>query len=288
MRELVGDREFLAYFAARQTAGLAYSVETVAIGWQIYMLRHNPFDIGLVGLMLFVPQLVLAIPAGAMADRFDRRIVCVACTAGEMLAELAFLGLVLAHVHSVALNLGAVALVGIAHSLGSPAERSLLAGIVRSEKFAPAQAISTSAMQVVTIAGPAVGGLLIAYSVPAAFAAAAVLYGVASVAFGFLTPRPGNIERAALGSWIDGVRYIGSHPVVLGAISLDLFAVLFGGATALCLSMQQRFCKSGRSASALCAAHRPSAPHSSHSTSRAGQSPVERDRSCFRALPASA
>lgn len=233
MRDLVSDREFVAYFAARQTASLAYSVEAVAIGWQIYMLRHNPFDIGLVGLMLFLPQLLLAIPAGAMADRFDRRIVCVACTAGEMTAELAFLGLVLGQVHSVAINLAAVALVGIAHSLGTPAERSLLAGIVRSEKFAPAQAISTSAMQVVTIAGPAVAGLLIAYSVPATFAVAAALYGLAAVAFGFLTPRPANIERAALGSWVEGVRYIAAHPVVLGAISLDLFAVLFGGATAL-------------------------------------------------------
>lgn len=233
MRELARDREFVAYFAARQTAGLAYSVETVAIGWQIYTLRHNPFDIGLVGLVLFVPQLLLAIPAGAMADRFDRRIVCVACTAGEMLAELVFLGLVLERVHSVAVNLAAVALVGIAHSLGTPAERALLAGIVRSEKFAPAQAITTSVMQVVTIAGPAVAGVLIAFSVPAAFAVAAALYGLASIAFGFLTPRPGDVERPKLGSWIDGVRYIAGHPVILGAISLDLFAVLFGGATAL-------------------------------------------------------
>jgi len=233
MRELARDREFVAYFAARQTAGLAYSVETVAIGWQIYTLRHNPFDIGLVGLVLFVPQLLLAIPAGAMADRFDRRIVCVACTVGEMLAELVFLGLVLEHVHSVAANLAAVALVGIAHSLGTPAERALLAGIVRSEKFAPAQAVTTSAMQVITIAGPAVGGVLIALSVPAAFTGAAALYGLASIAFGFLTPRPGDVERPKLGSWIDGVRFIAGHRVVLGAISLDLFAVLFGGATAL-------------------------------------------------------
>jgi hypothetical protein len=109
----------------------------------------------------------------------------------------------------------------------------LLAGIVRSEKFAPAQAITTSAMQVVTIAGPAVGGVLIALSVPAAFTGAAALYGLASIAFGFLTPRPGDVERPKLGSWIDGVRFIAGHRVVLGAISLDLFAVLFGGATAL-------------------------------------------------------
>lgn len=76
MRELLRDREFVAYFAARQGGQLGYSIETVAIGWQIYGLRHNPLDIGLVGLVLFLPALLLAIPAGMIADRFDRRLVC--------------------------------------------------------------------------------------------------------------------------------------------------------------------------------------------------------------------
>jgi len=232
VRELLRDREFLAYFAARQGAQLAYSIEAVAIGWQVYGLRHSAFDIGLVGLVLFIPQLLLVIPAGTIADQFDRRIVCVLCTLGEMTAELMFVALVLAGSRSVALNLAAVGLIGVAHSLGTPAERSLLAGIVRSERFVRAQALSTSVGQVVTIAGPALGGVLIAIGLPVAFAVAAASYGLAALAFSFLTPRSTDRSTVPLGA-IEGVRFIARHPVILGAISLDLFAVLFGGATAL-------------------------------------------------------
>jgi predicted MFS family arabinose efflux permease len=233
VRELLRDREFLAYFAARQGAQLAYSIETVAIGWQVYGLRHRPLDIGLVGLVLFVPQLLLAIPAGSLADRFDRRIICVACACGEVVAELVFVGLVLAGSRSLAVNLAAVALIGIAHSLGDPAERALLAGIVRSERFVRAQAMTTSVGEVVTIVGPALGGVLIAIGLPVAFGAAAAAYALAALAFSFLAPRPTEERAPEPGAAIAGLRFVLHHPVILGAISLDLFAVLFGGATAL-------------------------------------------------------
>jgi len=233
VRELLRDREFLAYFAARQGAQLAYSIETVAIGWQVYGLRHRPLDIGLVGLVLFVPQLLLAIPAGSLADRFDRRIICVACACGEVVAELVFVGLVLAGSRSLAVNLAAVALIGIAHSLGDPAERALLAGIVRSERFVRAQAMTTSVGEVVTIVGPALGGVLIAIGLPVAFGAAAAAYALAALAFSFLAPRPTEERATEPGAAIAGLRFVLHHPVILGAISLDLFAVLFGGATAL-------------------------------------------------------
>jgi len=233
MRELLRDREFLAYFAARQGAQLGYSIETVAIGWQIYGLRHQPLDIGLVGLVLFVPQLLLALPAGTLADRFDRRIVCVACACGEVVAELVFVGLVLTGSRSLPVNLAAVGLIGIAHTLGGPAERALLAGIVRSERFVRAQAMTTSVGEVVTIVGPALGGVLIAVGVPVAFGAAAAAYALAALAFSFLAPRPTEEQALEPGAAIAGLRFVLHHPVILGAISLDLFAVLFGGATAL-------------------------------------------------------
>jgi MFS family permease len=233
LRELAKDREFLAYVGARQTAELAYTIETVAVGWQVYGLRHQPFDLGLVGLALFVPQLLLAIPAGIIADRFDRRIVCILCSLGEMAAELAFLAVVLAGFRSLAANLGAVALIGVAHSIGTPATRAMLAGIVRSERFVRAQAMNTSIGEVVSIAGPALGGVLIAVGVPLAFGVAAALYGLGALAFSLLTPRRLEDAPAEPGAWLDGIRFIATHPVILGAISLDLFAVLFGGATAL-------------------------------------------------------
>ena len=233
MRKLLRDREFLAYFAARQGARFAYSIETVAIAWQVYGLRHSPLDIGLVGLVLFVPQLLLAIPAGMLADRFDRRIVCVVCALGEMAAQLGFAALVLAGSRSLAVNLAAVGVVGIAHAFGDPAERALLAGIVRSEHFVRAQALTTSVNEVVTIVGPAAGGVLIAVGLPVAFAVAAGTYALAALAFSFLTPRPSEQRMLEPGAAIGGIRYIFQNPVILGAISLDLFAVLFGGATAL-------------------------------------------------------
>jgi MFS family permease len=233
VRLLLRDREFLAYFAARQGARLGYSIETVAIGWQVYGLRHSPLDIGLVGLVLFSPQLLVAIPAGMLADRFDRRFVCVACAFGEMAAELAFVALVLAGSRSLAVNLAAVALIGTAHSIGDPAERALLAGIVRSERFVRAQALTTSVSQVITIVGPALGGVLIAIGLPVAFVAAAASYALAALAFSFLTPRPTEEQLPDPRAAIAGIRFIFQHSVILGAISLDLFAVLFGGATAL-------------------------------------------------------
>lgn len=231
--EVMRDREFLAYFAARQGSQLGYGIETVAIGWQIYGLRHNPLDIGLVGLMLFVPQLFLAIPAGMLADLFDRRIICVACAFGEMAAELGFIALALTGSRSLAVNLAAVAMIGLAHSLGDPAQRALLAGIVHSERFVRAQAITTAVRQVITIVGPALGGVLIAIGLPVAFLAAAASYASAALAFSFLTPRPTKVKMPEPGDALSGIRFICRHSVILGAISLDLFAVLFGGATAL-------------------------------------------------------
>jgi hypothetical protein len=227
------DREFVAYFAARQGGQLGYSIETVAIGWQIYGLRHNPLDIGLVGLVLFLPALLLAIPAGMIADRFDRRLVCVTCTVGEVIAELVFVGLVLAGSRSLAVNLAAVALIGIAHSIGDPSERAILAGIVHSDRFIRAQSMTTSVRAVVTVAGPSLGGVLIALGVPYAFLAAAAAYGLAGLAFWALTPRATVDGTLEPGAALEGIRFIAAHPVILGAISLDLFAVLFGGATAL-------------------------------------------------------
>ena len=233
MRELLRDREYLAYFLARQGARLAYSVETVAVGWQIYGLRHQAFDLALVGLVLFLPQLLLAIPAGIIADRFDRRLVCIFCTLGEGTAVLTFVALILTGTHSLVLNLCSVGVIGIAHALGDPAERTLLAGIVQSHHYIRAQALTTSVGQIITIAGPAIGGVLIAIGSPVAFVVAAGAYGLAAAAFAFLKPRPTTDEPIELKAAADGIRFIFGHPVILGAITLDLFAVLFGGAVTL-------------------------------------------------------
>lgn len=228
------NREFAAYFVGRQCSWLAFSIEDVAIGWQIFQLRHQPLDLGLVGLVLFLPQLLLALPAGVLADRVDRRRIIIAGSLGEALGLCGFVALILIGVHSVWTYLGAVAFIGIAHTMGIPAQRSLLVNIVPQEQFVRAQALTSSIAQLVTIAGPALGGALIAIGTPVAFAAAAIAYVIATCAFVFLRPHAVEYDDVPLlHAAMEGVRFIFRERIILGAISLDLFAVLFGGATAL-------------------------------------------------------
>jgi MFS family permease len=227
-------REFHIYFIARQSAMAAFTIEDVAVGWQIFALRHSAFDLGLVGLILFLPQLLLALPAGVLADRVDRRQICVLTSLAEAVGLLGFVALIAAHTAAIAWYFGAVAFIGIAHSLGIPAQRSLLVNIVKREQFVRAQALSSSVTQLIAIAGPALGGVLIAFGTWLAFAVAAAAYVAATLAFTFLKRHeaqyePEPVVRAAL----QGVRFIFSQRIILSAISLDLFAVLFGGATAL-------------------------------------------------------
>lgn len=213
---------------------MAFSIEDVAVGWQIFALRHQPLDLGLVGLVLFLPQLLLALPAGVLADRVDRRAICVASTIAEAAGLILFVALVLAKVQSLPVYLSAVLFIGIAHSVGIPAQRSILATLVHSGEFVRAQALSSTAGQLIVIAGPAIGGAIIAVSTPAAFGVAAAFYVLAALAYALVPARRlehegGSLRRAAA----EGVRFIFNHKIILGAISLDLFAVLFGGAVGL-------------------------------------------------------
>jgi MFS family permease len=227
-------REFAAYFIARQTGLLAFSIEDVAVSWQIFQLRHSPLDLGLVGLVLFLPQLLLALPAGVLADRADRRAIVIASSFTEAIGLGGFIALILLRVHSVWIYLGAVAFIGIAHSMGIPAQRSLLVNIVEKEHFVRAQALTSSIGQLVNIAGPALGGALVAFGTPVAFGASALAYVVATASFTFLRSHTVEYEDVpVLQAAMEGVRFIFRQRVILGAISLDLFAVLFGGAVAL-------------------------------------------------------
>lgn len=235
MRQLFRDRHFLAYFVGLQSAGLGYTIGAVAISWQIFSLRHKPLDLGLVGLVLFLPSLLLALPAGVLADRFDRRAICMIVAVVECAALLLFVALTLANSHSLAAYFGVIAVIGVGEAIAAPADRSLLVGVVRPDQYLRANALSSSLMQFIRIAGPALGGALIAIRTPLAFAIAAACYVVATIGFAFL-PRlkAEQIEGVPLAkAAIEGIRYVFRKRTVLGAISLDLFAVLFGGATAL-------------------------------------------------------
>ena len=181
-----------------------------------------------------MPQLLLAIPAGLIADRLDRRTVVIATSVGALAGSMLFFMLASRHVQSVGAYLGVLSLYSIADALGVPALRAMLPSIVTGERYLRATALISSVSEFGAIAGPAVAGVLIAFAAALAFAAAALLQLVMLIAFCFLRPHeqppPGeSLWTSAVG----GFRFIIERKIILGAISLDLFAVLFGGATAL-------------------------------------------------------
>jgi MFS family permease len=211
------------------------NVAVVALSWHVFVLTHSPFDLGLIGFVMFFPGLVFLVPAGMLADRYDRRLVVTSGRAVEILSAVTFLALVVANVTSVVPFLAVVALLGSERALCSPSEKAFLRNVVDAERYVKAQATYASGREMVSIVGPSIGGLLLTVSIDAAFATAAVLALVAAIAFLMLrvarearAPEPQTWKTA-----LAGFGFLRSRPLALGAITLDLFAVLFGGATAL-------------------------------------------------------
>ncbi len=208
---------------------------TVAIGWHIYALTGDVLDLGLVGLVEFLPRVLFMLHTGHVADRFDRRRVAAVC---QVLQALVAGVLVFASATDNAsreLIFLMAFLLGAARAFEMPATQALLPNVVPTELFPRAVAASASAMQAATIVAPALGGLLYAFGSLWVYGPTAVLYLAACALMLGLNSRqqPANGQRASLDSLLAGIRFIRSRPDILGAISLDLFAVLLGGATAL-------------------------------------------------------
>ncbi len=214
----------------------AGQIQTVAIGWTVYAIHHRAFDLGLVGLAMFSPALLLVFVTGHAVDRYNRKTIIIAAAVVEAACSLVLAGFALAHVADLILTLGVVAVLGTARAFGNPAERTILVNIVGTEGYVKAQARYSSMREIVVIAGPAAGGALLAISDATAFLVAAAL--IAAALAGFALVRVRATQRSAESEFdkksaLDGLRFITSRPIVLGAITLDLFAVLFGGASAL-------------------------------------------------------
>jgi hypothetical protein len=229
-------RNLLMYFVAFLTGEGAAQVQTVAVGWTVYGIHHRAFDLGLVGLVMFTPSLLLVFVAGHVVDRYDRKRIVLAAAFAEAVCALALAALALAHVRDLGIMLAVILGIGIARAFGSPAEATVLVNIVETNAYMRVTARYSSLREIVVIAGPTLGGALVAISDVTAFATAGVMTLVSVAAFALVhvraTKRDANAEldaRSALG----GLRFIISRPIVMGAISLDLFAVLFGGASAL-------------------------------------------------------
>jgi MFS family permease len=229
------DRNFLRFWFARTGSAMAFQIMAVVVGWQVYALTGSTFELGLVGLMQFLPMIVVTIPAGHVADRYDRRTVARICQAVEAAAvALLAVGSVEGWIGTRAI-FAAVAVVGAARSVESPTVAALLPGVVSAQALPSALALSASAMQTATIVGPALGGALYLLGSGAAYATVAVVYLLASLLTGSIRMErvPPRREPVSARTLFGGFAYIRDHPMVLGAISLDLFAVLLGGATAL-------------------------------------------------------
>ena len=228
-------RPFLNYWASRFLITFAAQIVSVAVGWQMYDLTRDPFDLGLVGIVQFLPSLLLVLVTGVAADRFGRRLVMWLATLLETLCALALLALSL-HGASGPLPIFIVlGVFGFARAFFGPASSSLVANLVPPEDFANAIAWNSSAWQTATIVGPVAGGLLYGLSAEIAYGAAAALMLGATLLI-FAIPPPAqrtSTDRPSMETLFAGFRYIWGEKIVLGAISLDLFAVLLSGATAL-------------------------------------------------------
>jgi MFS family permease len=228
-------RGFRLFWLSRLMTNFSSLVISVAVGWQVYDLTRDPFDLGLVGLVQFAPALLLVLVTGHAADRFNRRVIIGICLIAEGLCALALLLLTATATNSVGPIFAILAAFGVARAFLQPASQSLVPNLVPPKDLASAIALSSSAWQVATITGPVAGGLLYGISGETAYGSAFALLVVAAVLI-LLVPRPEQKtvrERATLSTVVAGFRYIWHEKVVFGAISLDLFAVLLGGATAL-------------------------------------------------------
>lgn len=214
---------------------MAYQMLAVAVGWHIYELTSSPLDLGLIGLAQFMPSIALVLIVGHVADRYDRRQISrITMTIGILASMALAMASAMGEITQFAI-FGAVVVIGAARAFQNPAMQSLLPALIPQRELSRAIAASASATQAAVIGGPALGGMLFAFGPPTVYAVCAALYaaGVVLMSRMRVDHAPGKRTPATLASLFKGIAYIRGHPVMLGVISLDLFAVFLGGATAL-------------------------------------------------------
>lgn len=234
LADLRRQRPFVAFFTSRLAAMTANQMLMVAVGWQMYDLTGSAWDLGLVGLFQFVPALLLTLPAGHAADHFHRGRIFAACMAAQALVALGLLAASQGGWETRELILGLSVVLGIARAFQMPAQQALIPLLVEARLLGQAIALNASGMQAAIIAGPALGGALYVLGASAVYLASTLLLALAA---GLMlavrydhNPSPSDTDLETV---LAGVRFVWQNKILLGAISLDLFAVLLGGATAL-------------------------------------------------------
>jgi MFS family permease len=226
---------YIRFWLSRVCSTLSFQMASVAFGWQIYQLTHSTFALGMVGLVQFLPMLLLTLLVGHVADRFDRNKISCLCQVVESLT-LGFLALAsyVERLHVPGIYF-AITIVGVARAFERPAMQALLPTLVEDAKAPQAIAWSTSATQTATILGPGLGGFLYIFGAYVPYSACTVLYSLGAILSLTIRTRRRTVvdESPTAQSIFLGIRYIRKRRDILGAISLDLFVVLLGGATAL-------------------------------------------------------
>lgn len=232
---ILRNKSLVFLMVSRIATNFAFQMLTVAVGWQMYALTNSAFYLGLVGLVQFLPMILLTLVVGHVADRYSRKLIISLSQIVEVMAVLflafeSYNGLITKETILIT-----IFLIGIANSFQGPAMQAVLPNIVSREIFPRASALMSSVSEFAVIVGPGVGGMLYGLGPWVVYGLTSILLFVSSMVILFVSIKKEEVkpEPVSLKSLFAGITFIKSQPIVLGAISLDLFAVLFGGATAL-------------------------------------------------------
>ena len=229
-------RDLRLYLSVRFATSFGTQIQSVAVALQVYDLTRDPVALGYVGLAIFLPMFLLVLPAGDMADRVDRRVMLIASYLVQILASFLLLALTLNGVTAMWAYFAAIVFLGVALGISQPAVQSFLPFLVSLDRLPQAIAWNSTAYRTATIAGPAVGGVLYEFGPHVNYILCLFLYIYTVVAMWNLRIRPregSSTGSTAFERIAEGISYIRKRPIIFGAISLDLFAMFLGGATAL-------------------------------------------------------
>jgi MFS family permease len=235
-------RDFRLYQLARVMVIIGAEAQALAVAWQVYQITHRALDLGYTGLALFLPGVLFILPSGHVADRYDRRQVILVCYSLQVFCTAALFWFSLRGLQSVWPIYGVLALIGTGRSFSGPASSALVPHLVPKEHFVNAVTWGSTIFQIANIAGPAIGGILFTLPLHSAIRGATAVFLFTLVTLigylaliSMLSVRPGRMEKRAtsLDVVLAGFHYVWRRKILLGSISLDLFAVLLGGSVAL-------------------------------------------------------
>ena len=227
---------YVYYFISRVGHSFALQIVSTAIGWQVYAITHQAIYLAYVGLAVFLPVLLLVLPSGYVADHYDRRLVSAACFILEALAALGLVIFSLATHTNVWPVFAYLSLLGVASAFGNPAASAIVPNLLSKEALPHGVSLNSITWQTSSITGPVIGGLLYGFGSVVPYAVSVLFLGVGAIALflmGKVDQHKNEQSEGGLATMLAGFSFILSEPIVLGAISLDLFAVLLGGAVAM-------------------------------------------------------